>query len=140
MSETATVAEIAHKISKDIFSCFLWKFHPKIDDNFPCTNTNHLGDGGKAKSTHPGDVVFYYDDPYLGRKIFLHTDLKSYGAKSITSTKVRTALKSLCMTIDCARVSSEWRTKYSVDESESYDVRGLLFIYNHDNLYANSFY
>ena len=69
MGETVNIGEIAPKISKDIFKHFLWDKHQKHDDNFECTNENHVGKGGKPKKTHPGDVVFFYDDPYLGRRV-----------------------------------------------------------------------
>ena len=77
MAETVNIGEIAPKISKEIFKHFLWGKHQKHDDNFKCTNTNHKNDKKKPKASHPGDVVFYYDDPYLGKTIYLHTDLKS---------------------------------------------------------------
>lgn len=140
MAETINIGEIAAKISKDIFKHFLWETHQKRDDNFKCTNEKHVGEGGKPKATHPGDVVFFYDDPYLGKRIYLHTDLKSYAADSITATKLRDAFKSLCMAIECAKESSEWRKKYSVDASEPHEVRGMLFIHNHDNGYDKPFY
>lgn len=76
MGETINIGEIAAKLSRDIFRHFLWETHPKTDDNFECTNDKHLGDGGKPKATHPGDVVFMYGDPYLGKVVYLHTDLK----------------------------------------------------------------
>lgn len=140
MGETKNIDEIAGRLSKDIFKHFLWATHSKTDDNFECVNTQHLGEGTKPKVTHPGDVVFHYDDPYLGKTVYLHTDLKSYAKKTITSTKLRDAFKSLCMTIDCARCSNSWREKYSVDQSEVYEVRGLLFVHNHDNGYDKPFY
>lgn len=139
MAETINTSEIAPLISKDIFSRFLWKTHPKRDDNFTCTNDEHKGDGGKKKATHPGDAVFFYEDPYLGKTVYLHTDFKSYGAESITTTRLRAAFKSLCMTVECARESAEWRQKYSVDESQRHEVRGLLFVHNHDGKYEESF-
>lgn len=140
MAETINIGEIAVKISKDIFKHFLWTTHSKRDDNFTCSNPKHTGEKGKPKLTHPGDVVFFYDDPYLGKPIYLHTDLKSYASDSITATRLRAAFKSLCMTIECAKGSSEWREKYSVDASEAHEVRGLLFIHNHDNTYDKPFY
>ena len=63
MGETKNIGEIADVLSRDIFRHFLWNTHPKSDDNFDCTNEKHLGEGGKPKSTHPGDVVFFYQDP-----------------------------------------------------------------------------
>lgn len=140
MAETINIGEIATRISKDIFKHFLWETHQKRDDNFKCANEKHVGEGGKSKDTHPGDVVFFYEDPYLGKRIYLHTDLKSYAEGSITATRLRGAFKSLCMTVECARESPEWRTKYSVDASEPHEVRGMLFIHNHDNGYDKPFY
>lgn len=139
MAETINIGEIAARLSKDIFKHFLWVTHPKTDDNFECSNEKHVGEGGKSKATHPGDVVFNYRDPYLGKSVYLHTDLKSYASDSITPTRLRGAFKSLCMTIDCARCSDSWRAKYSVDEGEAHEVRGLLFVHNHDNGYEKPF-
>jgi len=140
VAETINIGEIAARLSKDVFKHFLWDAHPKTDDNFLCSNEKHLGEGGQPKATHPGDVVFFYQDPYLGKPIYLHTDLKSYAADSITATKLRGAFRSLCMAIDCARGSEHWREKYSVDASEAYEVRGLLFVHNHDNGFDKPFY
>lgn len=140
MAETINIAEIAGKISKDIFKHFLWQKNNKHDDNFACTNKQHIGEGKKPKATHPADIVFYYNEPYADRRIYLHTDLKSYAKDSITGSKLRGAFKSLCMTIECACESADWRQKYSVDGSESHEVRGLLFVHNHDNGYDKPFY
>ena len=73
MSETVNISEIAAKLSKEIFRHFLWNAHQKHDDNFTCTNPEHKSEGKnpKQKATHPGDVVFSYDDPYLGKPIYL---------------------------------------------------------------------
>ncbi|WP_293779759.1 hypothetical protein [uncultured Oxalicibacterium sp.] len=141
MAETANIAEIAPLIAKDIFKHFLWQKHKKHDENFECSNPEHVSEGKKIpKKTHPGDVVFHYEDPYLGKTIYLHTDLKSYAADTLTHTKIRSAFKSLVMTIECARQSESWRETYSVLDSEPHEVRGLLFMLNHDNAYAKDFY
>lgn len=140
MAETINIGEIASKISEDIFKHFLWETHPKRDDNFKCHNDDgHLSKGNSPKLTHPGDVVFHYDDPYLGKRVYLHTDLKSYAKATIKVTKLREAFKSLCMTVECARESDDWKKKYSIDDSECIEVRGLLFVHNHDNEYQGSF-
>lgn len=146
MAETINIGDIAQKLSKDIFKFFLWAMHSKHDDNFKCTNPDHRSDGkkgedkeGKPKALHPGDVVFYYADPYAGKTVYLHTDLKSYSKKSITSTKLRSAFKSLSVTVDCAQESNHWREKYSVPDEEAHEVRGLLFVHNHDHKYVQSF-
>lgn len=104
-----------------------------------CNNENHKSSGGKPKSVHLADVVFYYNDPYLKKRIYLHTDLISYAKDSISTVKLRDAFKSLCMTIECAKDSDDWRAKYSIESGESYEVRGFLFVHNHDNEYANGF-
>ena len=56
VAETTNIAEIAARLSRDIFKHFLWATHPKTDDNFECTNDKHVADGEKPKATHPGDV------------------------------------------------------------------------------------
>lgn len=150
MAETVNIGEIANKISDDIFKYFGWNSHPKRDDNFACKNNDHKikqkpkkdaeeDSEENNKKTHPGDVLFYYQDPYLGSRVYLHTDLKSYAKESITPQKIRGAIESLAMTIDCARNSDEWRKLYSVPEGLNHEVRGLLFVYNHDGKYQQKF-
>jgi hypothetical protein len=93
----------------------------------------HVNENDKEKITHPGDVVFYYFDPYLNRTIYLHTDLKSYSKSSIQAKKIRESLNSLAMTIECASVSAGWAKKFLANDKLPYEVRGLLFVANHDN-------
>lgn len=140
MGETNNISEVAAKISKDIFRHFGWHKNHKHDDNFECVNSDHLTESGEAsKKLHPGDVVFHYVDPYTQKRVFLHTDLKSYGAKSITHRKIRTALTSLCMTIECANESEDWHSKYLINDDLPHEVRGLLFVHNHDNQSTDEF-
>lgn len=151
MAETVNIGEISNRLSIDIFAAFKWSAHPKREDNFPCTNPQHLvkSDGKKGpdgqeikpkqKESHPGDVVFHYTDPYLKKKVYLHTDLKSYAKESVSTQKIRAAIESLAMTVDCARNSAHWRKKYSIDENEDIEVRGLLFVHNHDGLFTDDF-
>jgi hypothetical protein len=133
MSETANIAAIAHKVQNDIFNVFFWDLHAQQDSNFDCVHESHVTNTGKQKSTHPGDVVFSYLDPYLNRRIFLHTDLKAYARSTIKQYKIRNALKSLAMTIECAALTDSWRKKFLATDEGPYDVRGLLFVVNHDN-------
>lgn len=140
MGETGNKAEVAQRLSKDIFKHFKWHIHPKKDDNFDCVNEEHVGSAGKPKREHPTDVVFSYDDPYLGVRVNLLSDLKSYSADTITHTKIRSALKSLAMSVECAGVSAQWRMKFSVVETEQNEVRGLLFVHNSDKQYRKLFY
>lgn len=132
MSETKPTSEVANKVSAEIFRMFHWELRPKKDANFECVLAHHANDKGTKKTTHPEDVVFHYVDPYLNKRVYLHTDLKSYGASSIGAKKVREALQSLAMTVECAAVSEDWQTKFPVDKHEDYEVRGLLFVFNHD--------
>jgi hypothetical protein len=150
MGETANIGEIADKLSEDIFKYFGWETHPLRNENFQCSDSTHLvkvkpgkkekkPEAPRQKEAHPGDVLFSYADPYLGIKVYLHTDLKSYGKTSISSIKLRSALESLSMTVECARNSSHWRKKYSINEDQAIDVRGLLFVHNHDGKFKQSF-
>lgn len=141
MAETVNIGEIANRLSEDIFKFFLWESHPRRDENFKCHNPQHLSTGksAKAKVTHPADVVFFYDDPYLGRRVYLHTDLKSYGKDSVGTVKLRAAIESLAMSVECAKESTHWRTIYSVPAQEQSEIRGLLFVHNHDHKYAGDF-
>ncbi|HBO4312242.1 TPA: hypothetical protein L4V00_001806 [Pseudomonas aeruginosa] len=140
MSETVNVGEIAEKLSVDIFKSFFWQMKEKWNENFDCHCPKHVGKGEKSKAEHPGDVVFHYDDPYLGSTVFLHTDLKAYKKDSIGKQKLRDAFKSLAMTVECARDSQSWRDRFAITDIDNYDVRGLLFVHNHDHGYEKSFY
>ncbi|MFB4695770.1 hypothetical protein ACE3KA_15280 [Enterobacter hormaechei subsp. xiangfangensis] len=134
--ETQNISAMAEKISSDLFKWFKWELVGVTNENFQCLkSTQH-----KTKSgTHPTDVVFSYKDPYLNRTIFLNTDLKSYVKGSITATSLRNALVSLANSIDCAEGSKEWKDRYSY-QSGSSEVRGMLFVYNHDGEFDRSFY
>jgi hypothetical protein len=132
MAETANIAAVANKIASDIFKVFFWEMHHQQDSNFTCVTDDHKTETGQKKATHPGDVVFHYFDPYLNRRIYLHTDLKSYKKSTIQQGKIRDSLKSLAMTVECAAISESWREKFLAIEGEAYEVRGLLFVANHD--------
>jgi hypothetical protein len=141
MSETVNIGEIANLLSRDIFDLFHWKAHPRRDQDFACHNPRHTSKGAnpKPKQTHPGDVVFFYEDPYLGRRVYLHTDLKSYSKDTIGPVKIRSAIESLAMAVECARSSSDWRTNYSAPEDGQFEIRGLLFVHNHDGTHTDQF-
>lgn len=132
MPETSHIAEIAEKVSNDLFTVFGWERRPPRDRNWPCVTAAHKLD------THPSDVVFCYEDPVEHSTIFFNTDLKSYKRDSIAITKVKAALKSLALGTECAGKSSGWRDLY-VNPVQNYKVNGLLFVYNHDNGFDESF-
>lgn len=89
-------------------------------------------------TSHPSDVVFYYDEPYSMLRTYINTDLKSYKKGSINPSTVASAVQSLARSLECAEVSLEWREKF-VHEEKSYRIVGLLFIYNHDGEYDLGF-
>ncbi|UID78712.1 hypothetical protein J3U96_19475 [Stenotrophomonas maltophilia] len=140
MSETINIAEVASRISKEIFRVFRWHTHPRKDDNFPCTDKSHKSGGrGKSKDQHPTDVVFSYQDPYSAKRVHLLCDLKSYKGESITSASIRKALQSLAMSVECAAYSDVWKERFAVAADEDHAVHGLLFVHNHDGLYKKKF-
>lgn len=139
MSETANIAEIAEKISADIFRAFHWEIHPERNANFACVHQHHKTPSGEQKAEHPGDVVFHYLDPYLDKRLYLHTDLKSYKKSSLRRDKLKEALSSLAITTECANVAEQWRKRYCISTAEHFEVRGLLFVANHDNKAASEF-
>ena len=132
--EMATIQRTASKISDEIFSVFKWRRTKREDMNYDCCTQAH------AKKTHPSDVVFYYVDPYEEEVVYLNTDLKSYGATSIKKGMVEDALTTLVLSVECANTSDSWHNKYVEDELLGYNVRGLLFLFNHDSLYDKDFY
>lgn len=133
MAETAAIAEMARKMSEELFNVFGWRQSDgPIDVNWDCVTQLH------SKKTHPTDVVYWYDDPYNDYRVYINIDLKSYGADSITKTTTSAAIKNLGLTTVCANVAPGWREKYA-DSAVNYEVVGLLFIYNHDSNYDKNF-
>lgn len=137
--ETSNIADVANKISADIFDFFRWERVPVMDTNFRCEKSEmHFpskkteSQKGSAEKHHPVDVVFRYFDPYLNKYILLNTDLKCYSSKSISTLSIQNALESLAKTVDCARVSSEWKGRYNIG-THPIEIRALCFLYNHDN-------
>lgn len=156
MAETINISRLAGEISNDIFKIFKWHVHPHKDENFFCVRTEEhfpkkdnssknsanatkATNAAPAEHTHPTDVVFDYFDPYLGKRIYLLSDLKSYSKGTLKSnSKIRSSLISLAKSIDCADVSQEWKSRYVI-EDDPHEVRGLLFVYNHDAADNQSF-
>lgn len=137
--ETSAITKMAVRVSDDLFEWFRWKRIPLPDLNFDCVKTaTHAP--SKENHTHPVDAVFHYTDPYLNKIIYMNTDLKSYASGSIDANGIFSALKSLALTIDCARVSEEWQDRYHLLGDLPYEVRGMLFVYNHDAEFDKNFY
>lgn len=137
--ETSTIAQMAEYVSKELFEWFRWGRVPLPDQNFKCVKDESHAPT-KENHTHPVDTVFWYIDPYINKIVYMNTDLKSYAKGSIDANGIYAALKSLAHTIECARVSDEWQGRYHILGDLPYEVRGLLFVYNHDNEYDHSFY
>lgn len=133
MAETVNTTKMAEKLCDELFSEFLWRKVGPTNVNWNCA----MPEAHKV-STHPSDVVYFYDEPYSVRRTYLQCDLKSYAKGSITSTAVRGAVESLAKQVACAEKSEEWRTYYAHDHV-TYTVTGLLIIYNHDGEYDASF-
>lgn len=131
MSETNNKAKMAVQISNEIFSSFGWTYRPLRDSNWDCVSKKH------NKATHPADVVFTYDDPFLRPRVYVLSDLKSYGKTSITWSKLKLALTDLAMSLDCATRSPGFRSQYVV-ESDNFNVIAMLFVFNNDNKYEKS--
>ncbi len=132
MAETYNISALANKISDDIIKWLKWGECIPHDENWSCVkNENH------EKKSHPSDVVFYYNDPYSGKTIYLNTDLKSYAKSSISAGSIQKGLQNLALSIDCANVSDEWKELFLSNEDDFDRVCGLFFLFNHDNEFIN---
>lgn len=130
--ETGNTSEMARKLAVNLFKVFGWRDAGAHDQNWKCVTPSH-----KLKN-HPSDVVFYYDDPYESKRIYVNADLKSYARGSITDAKVKEALTSLAKATECANKADEFQKLYS-HEDHNKKVVGMLFIYNHDDDYDDDF-
>lgn len=141
MAETGNIAEMAKRITDDIFGIFGWERRGALDENWACSkdhkpkpteaneSSSDMAAEPKTTKTHPSDIVFRYDDPYSDAATYLTTDLKSYAGNSITKSSIGKALRSLCYAVDCANVG-EFQDRY-VSGDERWHAHGLLFVYNH---------
>ncbi|WP_111891628.1 hypothetical protein [Acinetobacter sp. MB5] len=137
MVETASTAKIAENKSKEMLSFFKWKTYPELLENrdYLCQDIErHFLETDYDK--HPLDMVFSYIHPYTGKTIFFYSDLKSYTAASISPSRLRETLNSLGKSIACARDNEQWRIDFS-DPEYLGEVRGLLFLLNHDGDYSS---
>jgi hypothetical protein len=131
--ESENISKMAEILTKEMFNEFFWEQSGPININWKCINENH------EKKTHPSDIVFSYQEPYLNSRTYLNCDLKSYSKKSINKISIKTAIENLSMAVSCAENSEDWQRKYIVNNNDNFNVHGLLFIYNHDGEYDNDF-
>lgn len=137
MVETASTAKIAEDKSKEMLAFFKWKIYPSSLENrdYNCQDTErHFPEGDYDK--HPLDMVYSYIHPYTGSHVYFYTDLKSYTATSISPSKIRETLNSLGKSISCASCNEQWRIDFADPEFLG-DIRGLLFLLNHDGDYSS---
>lgn len=133
MAENTSIGAMAEELASELFHYFYWGKTGEENHDWPCENKE-----AHEATTHPCDAVFYYDEPYDQKRTYLHTDLKSYAKGSINKNTVETALTSLARQVSCANISSHWRKKHKHGHVP-YKVHGLLFIYNHDEMYDKDF-
>lgn len=133
MAETANIAQIAEKISQNLFKEFFWDQSGPMNFNWPCEKTET-----HSLSTHPSDAVFYYEEPYARTRRYFQCDLKSYSKGSISKTAIAGAALSLAKQVACAEVSDVWQDQYIVKGKTS-EISGLLFVYNHDKEFDRDF-
>ena len=133
MAETIHIAQMAEKLSDELFSEFFWEKMGPTNQNWPCEEKDR-----HKVETHPSDVVFFYDEPYSQVRTYVNCDLKSYASGTITSTNVKGAIESLAKQVACAEKSDDWSKLY-IHDSVSPSICGLLFVYNHDGGYDKHF-
>ncbi len=137
MVETASTAKIAENKAKEMLSFFKWTTYPDALENrdYVCQDIDrHFPE--EEYDQHPLDMVFSYIHPYTGKNVFFYSDLKSYSSSSISPSKLRETLNSLGKSISCAQDNEQWRIDFSDPEFLG-EVRGLLFLLNHDGDYSS---
>jgi hypothetical protein len=134
--ETINIAKKGEIIAQKIFDEFLWEMSGSTNQKWPCT----MPDNHDKRAHHPSDCVYYFDEPYKKVRTYVNVDIKSFANKSISHSEINKALTNLAQSIECANRSEDWRHLY-IHENLSYEICGLLFIYNHDGEYdCNKFY
>ncbi|GBG01588.1 hypothetical protein AZSI13_09150 [Azospira sp. I13] len=126
MAETENISKMAELLASAIFKELKWQQEAPLNTNYSCVLTESHG-----KKTHPADVVYWYKDPYKGSRIYVLTDLKSYARGSITADTVKGSVTNLALSVECAKISDEWRRRF-ISGSDNTDLVGMLFIFNHD--------
>ncbi len=133
MSETKQIAEMASKVSSELFDVFKWKMKKVEDHSWKCVVPEDHGN----KNDHPSDCVFFYRDPYSNEMVYINTDLKSYAKKSIDFEKIRSAIRSLSYAVNCAAFNENWSNLFKPEGN--FTVVGMLFVYNHCGTYKGDF-
>jgi hypothetical protein len=130
MPETTNIARMADKLSAELFNDFHWTRVGEANVNWACVDEQH------TETTHPADVVFYYDNPYSLSRTYVMCDLKSYAVSSISRAAISAAAAKLARSLSCAEKSTEWQDRY-LHQNVTPEICVLLFVYNHDGDYAS---
>ncbi len=136
MAESEAVAKMADLAARKIFAIFGWDDLKHRNRNWECVNQKKHN--RQKSKTHPADVVFRYVDPYSGRDVYVHTDLKSYKKSTLEATDLKKALRSLATAIECASTSAGWQNLF-LDDTRNSEIVGMLFVFNHDGGYDADF-
>ena len=136
MAENADIQKMAEYVSAEIFQVFGWQRLRLLNHDWECVEKEkHRKQRAK---THPSDVVFRYVDPYSGIDTYVLSDLKSYAKSTLDNKDFLRTLRDLANATECANKSPSFKTDY-VDQTNSHEVIGLLFVYNHDGGYELDF-
>jgi hypothetical protein len=133
MAETENIAKMAEMLSSSIFKELKWQQAGPLNTNYDCVSSE-----SHEKRTHPADVVYWYKDPYKGSRVYVLTDLKSYAHRSIAVDAIKGSITNLALSVECAKISAEWRQRF-ISGSDNTDLVGMLFIFNHDNAWDTQF-
>lgn len=133
MGETANTALMAEFVSEEIFQHLGWERVGSKNNDWECVSDAH------GRTTHPADAVYQYHEPYCNKMTYVLSDFKSYSKKSISKSSIEDALKNLNDSLTCAKISPDWSKKYRFTEKPS-EVKGMLFIYNHDGEFQRDFF
>lgn len=135
MSETVNIAQMAIELANEILPTFNWNKKGPSDISWSCAKpTIH------RKKDHPTDALYTYNDPYDNKLTYVIVDFKSLAEGSITPSSIGNAVRSLALTLDCSRVSEEFKQRYPNSHNEEIKRIGCLFVYNHDQEYRKNLY
>lgn len=139
MAENESIAEVAERVGRDLLSFFKWKpcREEAMNKDYVCTNEEHLAQEVGHSKTHPCDASFHYKDPYTGEYIFFYVDFKSFAETTLVPSKIKPEIKKLAECISCAAHNEDWKLAHD-EHTGCADIRGLLFLLNHDGLYKGN--
>jgi hypothetical protein len=134
MGESDNISKIATKVANELLLPVGWRMFGGVNFNFPCVEEEK----NRKSAKHPCDVVFGYDDPYQPKTVYFLTDLKSYNRETLKDkAKLRKAIENLAKSVSCGWKSPTFQRNFPTG---TWELHGLLFVYNHDGLFDRDFY